>query len=332
MKPVLYNSHGDAALYALIREAAGGACDLLTLDRDDDAERLQKLAEADAVIVASKPLTRRLIEGAPKLAFVHHQGVGYHDTVDTAALAERRIPLAITPGGTTIGVAEHTVMLILAMLRRLPFADAELRQGRFHINALRPVSRELRGRTVGLLGAGRIGRAVAERLRPFGVRLIAYDPAGVPAEVEQALGVERRGFEELLAETDIVSLHMPLTAATCRLIDAEALGRMKPGAFLVNTSRGGLVDEPALVAALQSGRLAGAALDVFDPEPPQAGNPLYALPNVVLTPHVAAGTRDAFLEKMTFVFQNLQRFWRGERVENLVDLSGTAAGAAGRAA
>jgi phosphoglycerate dehydrogenase-like enzyme len=321
MRRVLYNSHGDAALYDLIREAAGGTCELLTLEHDDDAERLEKLARADAIVVASKPLTRPLIDSAPNLTFVHHQGVGYHDTVDIAALAERRIPLAITPGGTTAGVAEHTLMLILAMLRRLPFADAELRQGRFHINALRPVSRELRGRTVGLLGAGRIGQAVAERLKAFDVRLLYSDPVALPADVERALGLERRSFEDLLASADIVSLHMPLTGATRRIIDAGALARIKPGAFLVNTSRGGLVDEAALVAALQGGRLAGAALDVFDPEPPPAGNPLYALPNVVLTPHVAAGTRDAFMEKMTFIFANLGRFWRGEPVDNLVNLS-----------
>jgi phosphoglycerate dehydrogenase-like enzyme len=321
MRRVLYNSHGDAALYGLIREAAGGACELLTLDRDEDAERLQKLARADAVIVASKPLTRRLIEGAENLAFVHHQGVGYHDTIDIAALAERRIPLAITPGGTTAGVAEHTLMLILAMLRRLPFADAELRQGRFHLNALRPVSRELRGRIVGLLGAGRIGQAVAERLKPFGVRLLYFDPVALPDDVERALGLERRSFEDVLSAADIVSLHMPLTGGTRRIIGAEALARIKAGAFLVNTSRGGLVDEPALIAALRDGRLAGAALDVFDPEPPGVDNPLYAMPNVVLTPHVAAGTRDAFMEKMAFIFANLGRFWRGEPVENLVDLS-----------
>src|SRR5829696_5333054 len=195
----------------MIRDAAAGRCELVTLERDDDAERIAKLADADAAIVASTRFTRPLIEAGRKLAFVHHQGVGYHDTIDIAALAERRIPLAITPGGTTVGVAEHTVMLILAMLRRLPFADAELRQGRFHINALRPLSRELRGRTVGLLGAGRIGRAVAERLAPFGVRVIYFDLAGVPAGVETALAMERRSFDALLAEAEIVSLHLPFT-------------------------------------------------------------------------------------------------------------------------
>ncbi len=283
---------------------------------------------ADAVIVASKPFTRPLVEAAPRLVFVHHQGVGYHDTVAVPTLVERGIPLAITPGGTTIGVAEHTVLLILAILRRLPFADAELRQGRFHINALRPVSRELRGRTVGLLGMGRIGQAVAKRLRPVDVRLLSHDPAPLPAEAERELHIERRSLEELLAEADIVSLHLPLTPATRHVVDTQALSRMKPGAFLVNTARGGLVDEAALIEVLRSGRLAGAALDVFEREPTPADHPLYALPNVVLTPHISAGTRDAFMEKMGFIFANLGSFWRGEPVDNLVDLNGTTGKAA----
>ena len=179
----------------------------------------------------------------------------------------------------------------------------------------------MRGRTVGLLGAGRIGRAVAQRLKPFDARLMYFDPAGVPPDEERALGIEGRSFEALLAESDIISLHLPLTPATRRVIDGAALARMKPGAFLVNTSRGGLVDEPALISALQEGQLAGAALDVFEPEPPAGSNPLYGMPNVVLTPHIAAGTRDAFGEKMQFIFGNLEQFWRGKPVENLVDLS-----------
>lgn len=320
MKRVFYNSFGDTELYEMIREAARSRCEVVTLSRDDDAERREKLRDIDAVIVASRPFTRELIDGAPRLAFVHHQGVGYHDTVDTAALAARGIPLAITPAGTTVGVAEHTIMLMLGMLRRFPFADAELRQGRFHINALRPVSRELRGRTIGLVGAGRIGQAVAERLRVFGVRVLYYDPAGLPAERESALGVERCSFEGLLAEADIVSLHLPLTAATRHLMNAETFRKMKGGSFLINTSRGGLVDERALTEAIESGHVAGAGLDVFDPEPPRPDSPLLRHRSVVLTPHIAAGTRDAFLEKMTFIFDNLERHWRGERAENLVQL------------
>jgi phosphoglycerate dehydrogenase-like enzyme len=171
---------------------------------------------------------------------------------------------------------------------------------------------------------GRIGRAVAERLRPFDVRLVYHDPAALPADVERELRLERRSLEELLADADIVSLHLPLTPGTRHVVGSDALSRMKPGVFLVNTARGGLVDEVALMEALRSGRVAGAALDVFDPEPPPPDHALYALPNVVLTPHISAGTRDAFMEKMGFVFANLGRFWRGEPVDNLVDLTGMA--------
>jgi phosphoglycerate dehydrogenase-like enzyme len=320
MRNVFYNSFGDAFLYAMIREACDGRFEVLTIDHDDEKERLSRLVNADAVIVASRPFTRSLIDGAPALKFVHHQGVGYHDTIDTTALKERNIPLAITPGGTTVGVAEHSLMLMLGILRRFPFADAELRQGRFHINTLRPVSRELRGRTVGLVGMGRIGAAVAARLKPFGVTAIYYDPVGLPKEDEKALGVSRRELESLLGESDIVSLHLPLTADTRHLMTARTFGAMKRGSYLINTSRGGLVDERALTAALNEGRLAGAALDVFETEPPSIDNPLLKMPSVALTPHIAAGTRDAFLEKMGFIFGNLEKFWQGAPVENLVKL------------
>lgn len=324
-KRVYCNDFGDASLYAMLREAAGETVELVLLEADDDAERLAKIAAADAVVVGTARLTAELIAAAPTLAFVQHQGPDYHDTVAAAALAERGIPLAVTPAGTTTGVAEHAVMLILAVLRRLPYLDAELRQGRFHRTALRAVSRQLSGRTVGLVGAGRIGRAVARRLQAFDVTLLYYDPAPLPAELEAALGLTCVPFEELLDRADIVSLHLPAGARTHKLIDLTALARMKPTAHLVNTADGDLVDEFALVTALREGRLAGAALDVFDPEPPEADNPLHAMPNVVLTPHVAAGTRDAYLDTMGFVFANLARFWSGQPAQNLVDLGPPAA-------
>jgi phosphoglycerate dehydrogenase-like enzyme len=320
MKRVFYNSRADDALYAMIREAARNRFELVTLDHDDDDERVRKLSDVEAIVVASTPLTKNLIDAAPKLEFVHHQGVGYQDTVDTAALAARNIPLAITPTGTTIGVAEHAIMLMISALRRIPFADSELRQGRFHVNALRPVSRELSGRTVGLVGMGRIGQAVAERLKPFGVKMIYYDPLPRPQGADESLGIRRRTFDELLAEAEIVSLHLPLTAATRHIVNASTVQKMKQGSYLINTARGGLVDEKALLAGLEEGRIAGAALDVFDPEPPKPDNPLFRLPSVVMTPHIAAGTRDAFLEKMSFIFSNLERYWQGKQVENLVDL------------
>lgn len=316
---VLYLSHGSEDLYAMVRAALRPGLELMTLDTEDEAERLAKLAEADAVICASDRFTTARVAAATRLKFAHHQGVGFHDTVDWRALARRGIPLAITPGGTSTGVAEHAIMLMMAAMKRLAFLDSELRQGRFHINALRHCSYELHGKTVGILGMGRIGTGVAERLKSFGVRVIYHDIVELPEARRAALDVTRVGLAELLAASDIVTLHVPLTPLTRDMIGAAQLAAMKKTAFLVNTARGGIANEAALVAALQSGRIAGAALDVFDPEPPPKDHPLFALPNVVLTPHVAVGTRDAFGKKMQQVFDNIEAFFDGRPVRNLVD-------------
>lgn len=325
-KRVLYLSHGNAELYAMVRDAVRPGFEVLTLDTGDESERLAKLAEADAVICASDKFTRPRIAAAARLRIAHHQGVGFHDTVDWPALAERGIPLCITPGGTSTGVSEHALMMMFAVMKRLPFLDSELRQGRFHINTIRHVSYELHGKTVGIIGMGRIGTGLAARLKPFGVKAIYHEIIDIPQARRQELGITQVPFERLLAESDIVTIHVPLTAATRHMLDARALGRMKKTAFLINTARGGLVDEQALVAALKERRIAGAALDVFEQEPSGPDHPLYAFPNVVLTPHVAAGTRDAFATKMGFIFQNLEAFFEGRPVENLVDYAAEARG------
>jgi phosphoglycerate dehydrogenase-like enzyme len=313
MKRVLYLSHATDAVYDIIRATVPAGYELVTLERDSDDERRDKIRRCEVVIVAATGLRRPVIDAAQRLELVHHQGVGWQDTTDHELLKSRGIPLALTPEGTTVGVAEHTVLLMLAVLKRLPYADSELRQGRFHINALRPVSRELCGLTVGYVGMGRIARAVAQRLTAFGARGIYFDP-----DVADAEGVRRVTFDALLAGADIVSLHLPLTKDTRHMIGAAELAAMRQGAYLVNTSRGALVDEAALVSALESGHLGGAALDVFETEPLPAGHPLTRLANVVLTPHIAAGTRDALATKMRALFANVERFYRGEPLANRV--------------
>jgi phosphoglycerate dehydrogenase-like enzyme len=313
MKRVLYLSHATAEVYAIIREAVPPGYDLVTLERDDDGERLRKAATCEVVIVAATPLRKPVIDAAARLELVHHQGVGWQDTTDHELLRARGIPLALTPEGTTIGVAEHTVLLILAALKLLPHADRELREGRFHVNALRPVSRELRGLTVGYVGMGRIAQAVVQRLAGFDVRGLYFDP-----QVEAHEGVERASLARVLGESDIVSLHVPLTPQTRHLLGREQFAQMKRGAYVINTARGGLIDEVALVDALRSGKLAGAALDVFETEPLPAGHPLSAFHNVVLTPHISAGTRDALVTKMSALFANVQRYYGGEPLRNRV--------------
>ncbi|UCF90059.1 MAG: hypothetical protein JSW39_17390 [Desulfobacterales bacterium] len=241
--------------------------------------------------------------------------------MDGTALKERGIALALTPAGTTIGVAEHTVLLTLAVCKRLPYADSELRQGRWHINSFRPYSIQLCGRLIGYVGMGRIGREAAARFQAFGTQGRCFDPyAQLAVERERELGLRRVALEELLAEADVVTLHVPSNPETYHLMDESAFRRMRPSAILIHTARGSLVDEAALCRALQEGRIAGAGLDVFEQEPFRPDNPLAAMPNVVLTPHISAGTRAALKNKMRALFTNVQRFFRGEPLENQVDL------------
>ena len=318
---VFYFSHAPEDVYAIIREEITPGFKLVTLCDDSDEERFEKIADCEVVIVAARPMSGAFVEAAPRLKLIHHQGVGYQDTVAIDALKEKNIALALTPAGTTIGVAEHAVLLTLAACKRLPYADSELRQGRWHINSLRPYSFELFGRTVGYLGMGRIGQEAAARFKAFGTDGIYYDPyVALPPEREEALGLKRAEFDELLVKSDVVSLHVPSSEATHHMIDAAALSRMKPTAIVINTSRGTVIDEIALCRALEDKKIAGAGLDVFEKEPFRKDNPLAAMPNVVLTPHISAGTRDALKTKMRALFQNIQRFFNGEQLENQVDL------------
>jgi len=318
---VFYFSHATSDVYDLINEAAGDDFDVLTLTHNDDDERLARMQDADVVICAAYPLRRPFIEAAPKLRLVHHQGVGWQDTIDWAVLKERKIPLALTPEGTTIGVAEHTILLMLAAAKRLTFADRELRAGRWHINSMRAVSRELCGKTIGYVGMGRIAQAVAERLVHFGCAGLYADPAcQLDPDRARSLGLIAASFSDVLSKADIITLHIPLTDQSRLMIGVPEIAMMKPGAILINTARGGIVDDNALATALAEGRLLAAGLDVFEKEPPRPDHPLMALPNVVLTPHIAAGTSDAMGQKMRALFDNLRRFERGEPLRNRVEL------------
>jgi phosphoglycerate dehydrogenase-like enzyme len=316
---VLYLSHAGPDVYALVREVAGADFDVITLERDDDAERCAKIAECQAVICAASGLRKIHLDAARQLQVVHHQGVGWQDTTDWQEIKRRGLPLALTYAGTTLGVAEHTILLMLAAAKRLSFADAELRQGRWHVNALRGVSRELFGKTIGYVGMGRIGQAVAERLKPFGCSGVYIDPVlPLSSEQEAALGLRRGTLDDVLAAADILTMHVPLTASTRGLIGREAIRRLKAGAIIVNTARGGIIDEAALAEALASGHVLAAGLDVFEEEPLSLRSPLINMQNVILTPHISAGTRDAMREKMAAIFANLRRFFAGGELENRV--------------
>jgi phosphoglycerate dehydrogenase-like enzyme len=247
--------------------------------------------DAVGAIVSTDPFDAEVLERCPRLRVIARVGVGY-DSIDVEAATEHGVAVTICPGGNEDAVADHAVAMTLAAVRRIGENDASVRAGRWdRAGALTPW--ELTGAVVGLVGYGSIGRAVARRLRGFGVRLLVTDPVAVVED-----DVERVELSELLARADVVSLHAPLTDGTVGLIDEAALAQMRPTAVLINTSRGRLVDEDALVRALGEGRLRGAALDVFDREPPGAGSALLALPNVVLSPHIA-GLSTSSLAAMT---------------------------------
>jgi phosphoglycerate dehydrogenase-like enzyme len=293
----------------------GWALEVVQSRSPDELRR--RLAGAEFVVVATARVDAGFLAAAPHLRHVQHQGVGY-DNVDVPACRARGVSVALTPEGTTTGVAEHTFLLLLALYKRLREAETRLRAGDWPVWELRSGSFEIAGKTLGLVGFGRIGQALARRAGAFEARVLYYDPFRPPPEVEQRLGVTYRPLDGLLGEADVVSLHLPLSPETRHLIGARELALMRPTAILLNTARGALVDEGALVQALASGGIAGAGLDVFEREPPQEGNPLLGMENVVLTPHIAAGSADAFRVKMRAVFANLARVARGEAPINQV--------------
>ena len=320
-KKVLYLVKAGDDFYDLIRSIIpSDRYELMTLQDGSVEERKRLLAQAELVIVGGARMSEEDVEAALNCRLILHQGVGYHDTVATDLLMKRQIRLAVTPQGTSEGVAEHAIMMMLATGRRLAYCDAELREGRWHSNTFRSTARQLFGSTVGIIGFGRIGKQVAKRLIGFDTRTIYTDLVEIPSDIEKELKVTRHSFNELLKKSDFVTLHVPLTDITHHLIDAEALDAMKEGATLINCARGPVVSEVALIKALQSGHIGGAGLDVFEVEPPAFPNPFSDFPNVVLTPHHAPGTRDTMIIKFKEIFSNADRFFNGERMENEISL------------
>jgi D-3-phosphoglycerate dehydrogenase len=264
---------------------------VVKIDDSSEAAFDEALRSAQGLVVRSATKVRAdLLARAPALRVIGRAGVGV-DNIDLDASTERGIAVLNAPAGNTVSAAELTLALILSMARRVAEADASMRAGEWARSRFKGV--ELRGRTLGLVGAGRIGGVVAKRCQAFGMRVVAFDPY-LTAERADDLHIERaEELEPVLERADVLSLHVPLTDSTRGMIDADALARMKEGAFLVNVARGGVVDEAALAEALTSGRLAGAALDVFESEPLEAESPLREAPNLVMTPHLGASTSEA---------------------------------------
>jgi phosphoglycerate dehydrogenase-like enzyme len=307
-----------ARLREIAREV--GVAGDVSADVATGADLGSQLAGVRYLLVEGAEVTDATLANATDLRLIQKHGEDCRN-IDLAAAARRRIPVATLRRWANSAVAEQTVLLLLAIARRLlvahaaaarPTGDVVRGESAYNWARLEGV-RSLRGLTLGLVGFGEIGRDMARKVAPFGMRVLYTQRRRLDPGPERALGAEFRSLEALLAESDVVSLHVPLTPETRHMIGARELALMRRGAVLVNTSRGGLVDEAALIAALRDGHLGGAGLDVRAEEPPRDAAGLADLPTVVLSPHVAAGTGADLLADVRAVLENVARIRRGER-------------------
>jgi phosphoglycerate dehydrogenase-like enzyme len=296
---------------------AGANLDIVSSLGEDDLA--QHAAETEILLVIQRKVDAHILSILPRVRFVQRVGVGY-DNLDLQALQAAGIVAAYTPGSNAFAVAEHTILLMLALLKQFPAAESATRKGSWPTMELFQAGLgDLANTTVGLVGFGSIGHAVAQRLAPFGSRLTYTARHSVDPATEKQFGVRYASLDDLLASSMIVSLHVPLNESTRRLIGEAELAKMPAGAFLINTSRGEVIDEAALRPAIESGKLGGAALDVLYNESP-GGNPFTDLPQVIVTPHIAGGSRAAVGRAIQMALANIARYLRGEPPLDLVPM------------
>jgi phosphoglycerate dehydrogenase-like enzyme len=291
------------------------ACTMLGPGTAED--RYAGIERAVGVLAGALRYDGRVMDRAPRLRVISRTGIGY-DAVDVPAATARGIVVCNTPDGPTISTAEHAVTLMLMVAKKVEPSVTALRAGSSIEYYARHDGIELAGKVLGLVGFGRIARRVAAIAEGIGMQIVTFDPyvdaGSIPAATKQAVGLD-----ELLAVSDVVSVHIPLTDASRGLFDRGRFAAMKRGAVFINTARGAIVDQTALLAALEAGQLAGAGLDVTDPEPLPAGNPLLARDDVVVTPHVASATADGKVRMFRAAFDHAMAVVHGKRPDNLVN-------------
>lgn len=309
---------GGRGVGAALGSLFGDAARVVVVERAD--EDPAALAEAEVLVTAMSPVTAGHLAAAPRLRLVQCASHGY-DHVDVPAARERGVTVCTigSSGAEQQNVAEHTFALILALAKQIVPAHTALAGGEWALPRLQPSLTELHGKTLGIIGLGGIGREVARRAGAFGMAVVYAGRRRAPEEVERELNSRQVGLDELLRTADYVSLHAPLTEETRDLLDAERLALLKPTAFLVNTARGALVDQDALAHALHAGRIAGAALDVFDPEPPAPDSPLLKAPNVVLSPHVGGVSRETLIRIALAAVENVRTHLAGRTPADVVE-------------
>lgn len=309
---ILYLDLVTEELFSLLQSQVPEGFELVRITEDDSAHVRSRAKGADYFLVGWFGASAEAIDAAlPRLQLIQKLGIGL-DRVDVEHARSNGVAVALTAGANAPQVAEHTVMLMLAVLRMLPQGMASLAEGRWAKAELRVQMSELYDKRVGLIGFGNIGRRVAQRVAAFDAEVVYHDPYASELPSDQGGGPQPVDLETLLDTSDVVSLHLPATPETAGLIDRSALARMKPGAVLVNTARGKLIDETALVDALDSGALRGVGLDVFANEPPPSNHALFQHPRAVVTPHVGGSSRENVPRIARRAFENIVRFSRGE--------------------
>ncbi|MEM1515653.1 MAG: glyoxylate reductase [Candidatus Bathyarchaeia archaeon] len=281
---------------------------------------IERAKDADALVtLLTDKIDVEVFSAAPKLKIVAQMAVGY-DNIDVEEATKRGIYITNTPGVLTETTADLTWVLLMAVARRIIEADRYVREGKWKVawHPMMFLGRDVHGATLGIIGAGRIGSAVARRAKGFNMRILYYDIIRMP-ELEKEVGAEYVDLDTLLRESDFITIHVPLTKETYHIINAEKLRLVKKTAYIINTSRGAVIDEKALSEALREGKIAGAALDVFEQEPISVDNPLLKSENVVLTPHIGSASHETRSKMADMVAENLIAFFEGKVPPNLVN-------------
>lgn len=293
--------------------------DIFIADNPDPNNYLEEMKDTDAIIVRIAKCDANTISKSPSLKVIGRTGVGF-DSVDVKKATEEGIPVVITPGANSRSVAEHTLAFILSLAKNLYEYQNEMIKGNWNVRDTRKAI-EIEGKTVGIVGLGNIGKIVGELCRAIGMKTIAYDPILDKEKIEGAGCFYCESLDSLLELSDFVTVHVPLLKSTENLIDLEQLRKMKRSAYLINNSRGGIVNENALVEALNNGIIAGAALDAFTEEPPSYSNPLYTSPNLLLSPHSAAQTKEAVIKMAKMCVQGCLAVLDGIKWPYVADLN-----------
>lgn len=312
MPKILHTSRYTGGPLEILMSVVPDGYTVKTLDAPTYEQLVLEAADADYFLVSGRlPIDKGVLDAAKNLKMIQRTGVGT-EMLDKEEIKRRGIPVYVNAGVNARSVAEHTLALMLGCLKRIPAVDRQVKNGIWKKQQTGTSCRELYGKTVGLVGMGAIGRQVAQYLSVFGAKIIYTDLYRLPSEMEQALGATYvSSFEEMLPHTDILSLHCPLTDNNREMLNARTFSMIKPGAILINTARGKLVDEAALLAALDDGQLSAAGLDVHYEEPLKGDSPLAGLDNVILSPHIAGLSYEAFASMMKMAIDNIVEFDKG---------------------